>query len=161
MLKRRFPALENLVDPCSTQRQQLIWAFGYVIAVYLAVLAIFPLSHKDQHSNSIMILVKAPVLTVECLNAYHLVVSWTCKRWPNIAGILLIQLKAKDSKGFLVEQDGKSAVSAVRIVIPTVDTVACMSLFLFVLNLVICVLWYSWEYDATGTVNPAWTNVFG
>lgn len=31
----------------------------------------------------------------------------------------------------------------------------------FVVNLVVCVLWYALKYDPSGTINPAWTDVFG
>jgi hypothetical protein len=42
-----------------------------------------------------------------------------------------------------------------------VDDGAWFSLVLFLMTLVVCVLWYAFIYDSTGTINPSWTDVFG
>jgi hypothetical protein len=42
-----------------------------------------------------------------------------------------------------------------------VDDGAWFSLVLFLMTLVVCVLWYGFIYDSTGTINPSWTDVFG
>jgi hypothetical protein len=42
-----------------------------------------------------------------------------------------------------------------------VDERAFFSLFFFLTNLGICLWWHAVIYDPTGTVNPAWTDVFG
>lgn len=34
-------------------------------------------------------------------------------------------------------------------------------LLFFIFNLCLCILWYMLNYDASGTVNPAWTDIFG
>ncbi|KAL2066872.1 hypothetical protein VTL71DRAFT_1296 [Oculimacula yallundae] len=40
-------------------------------------------------------------------------------------------------------------------------TVEPFALCFFVTNLLVFVLWYAYEYDQTGTINPSWTHVFG
>jgi hypothetical protein len=42
-----------------------------------------------------------------------------------------------------------------------VDDGAWSSLVFFLMTLVVCVLWYAFIYDSTGTINPSWTDVFG
>jgi hypothetical protein len=39
------------------------------------------------------------------------------------------------------------------------DAVYCLAFFL--VNITVCVLWYSLRYDSEGTVNPGWTGIFG
>lgn len=43
----------------------------------------------------------------------------------------------------------------------TIDTRAFFSFNFFLLNLGVCVFWYAFRYDPSGTVNPPWTDVFG
>jgi hypothetical protein len=70
--------------------------------------------------------------------------SWVCKRWPIIGRALLIS-KSEEAVG----DQGP------------LDEGAWGSFCFFMGNLVICVLWYAFVYDGKGTVNPAWTDVFG
>jgi hypothetical protein len=42
-----------------------------------------------------------------------------------------------------------------------VDLGACFCLVFFLMNLTVCLLWYSYGYNPEGTVNPGWTGVFG
>lgn len=38
---------------------------------------------------------------------------------------------------------------------------AVWSFALFIINLIVCALWYCFGYDPIGTVNPSWTGIFG
>lgn len=42
-----------------------------------------------------------------------------------------------------------------------VDDAALGSLISFFTNLGVCILWYAFMYDESGTVKPAWTDTFG
>ncbi|ERF73578.1 hypothetical protein EPUS_07512 [Endocarpon pusillum Z07020] len=64
-----------------------------------------------------------------------------CKRWPTIARALLLDPGGRDAS------QGEEAR-------------AWISFCFFMSNLGLCVLWYAFRYDSTGTVNPSWTDVF-
>jgi uncharacterized membrane protein YdcZ (DUF606 family) len=71
-------------------------------------------------------------------------IRWVCRRWPVVGRALLI---GKREEGIV--DSG------------TLDEKAWEIFCFFVGNLVVCVLWYAIVYDERGTVNPAWTDVFG
>ena len=113
--------------------------------------------------------------------------KWICRRWPGVAKALLIEPKVKEAskdEAPQISQPGQPIGSqpvsgpqqhmeelrdearAVVAATPAenelpIDGAAWASLVFFLANLTVCVLWYAFMYDSTGTVNPSWTDVFG
>lgn len=93
---------------------------------------------------------------VVVIPAFLLVTRFTCSLWPIIGRALLIERREQDVSE---EQQQQQLASGGEV--SAIDTSAAASLLFFLTNLVVCVLWYAFMYDSTGTVNPAWTEVFG
>ncbi|KAE9381905.1 hypothetical protein N431DRAFT_15583 [Stipitochalara longipes BDJ] len=90
---------------------------------------------------------------------FYFGLAWLCERCPLIAKVLLIDrtpwdlakiehLPREKRKGYELE--------AGVIYFPPWN---CFCIFLS--NLALCILWYAFVYNSTGTVNPGWTHVFG
>lgn len=90
------------------------------------------------------------------IKAFHLGLDEVCKRYSNIASVLLISAKPlgeETSQDEVQMTDGQIASS--------LDTGSFLALSFFLTNLAVCILWYAFNYDPTASVNPAWTEVFG
>lgn len=82
-----------------------------------------------------------------------------CERWPAIAKGLLIDWRAWDREK--VEHVPQREKNGAENETGVLHTRACVSFTIFLNDLVVCVLWYAFMYDSTGTINPSWTVVFG
>jgi hypothetical protein len=102
-------------------------------------------------------------LLMTCYVCYRLM-DWIGRRWPAVTKAFLVDKpgweQGKESAEHLSsdpmhnEQDAKNTDGPVH-------RGAFLSMFFFLTNLGICLGWYATVYDPTGTVNPAWTDVFG
>lgn len=95
---------------------------------------------------------------------FDILCYWTlqriCIRYPKVANVLLIAPEP-EAVGERVEMPDGQPAEVLENAPPPVESDAFMALSFFLINLVICVLWYALNYDEAGTVNPAWTDVFG
>ncbi|KAH7419357.1 hypothetical protein BKA64DRAFT_14188 [Cadophora sp. MPI-SDFR-AT-0126] len=78
-----------------------------------------------------------------------------CRRWPVVASALLIEQTAPEASE--VERYPNALIDQSD----PLDFGAWASLCFFLTNIVVCVLWYAFMYDSTGTANPPWTDIFG
>ncbi|PVH71095.1 hypothetical protein DL98DRAFT_521265 [Cadophora sp. DSE1049] len=87
-----------------------------------------------------------------------------CGLYPGLARSLWISQGGRDKRRIenSAERDADE-VGAVSVAKTTsvVNGDAFDSLASFLVNMGVCVLWYAVMYDEEGTVNPAWTDVFG
>jgi len=90
---------------------------------------------------------------------FHWGMSWLCERCPWIAKALPLDRRPWDFAKIEhlppMHRTGYEEETGV------IHTLAWSSFVIFLSNLGICVLWYAFVYDSTGTLNPRWTDVFG
>ena len=90
--------------------------------------------------------------------------NWIGRRWPGVTKALLVEQIGWEQVKEPAEQVTSDPLlnnADDRRPEDPVEDVAFLSLFFFLTNLGICLGWYATVYDPTGTVNPAWTDVFG
>lgn len=82
-----------------------------------------------------------------------------CERCPSIAKAFLIHWKPWDLEKIkhLPPTDRTGFENETGVV----HGRACICFFIFLSDLVVCLLWYTLVYNSKGTVNPNWTFVFG
>jgi len=81
------------------------------------------------------------LLTPIALLFLEWVIRWLCSRYPVLSvNLLMISETTQGSKP---------------------PSGATWALVFFIVNLIVCNLWYCLRYDPTETVNPSWTGVFG
>jgi len=95
------------------------------------------------------------------LYVYFRGMSSVCRRWPDVGEALLITREPRI--GEELEQPAQSGSEAAHSSVEEtlIEEDAWISFCFFLINLVVCLLWYAFMYDSTGTVNPSWTDVFG
>jgi hypothetical protein len=91
-------------------------------------------------------------------HTFYWILHSICKRWPIVARALLLEPNKRDASN--AEPWWRDLRAAFEEGEP-IEYRAWMSFYFFLVNLAVCVLWYAFMYDSTGTVNPSWTDVFG
>ena len=107
-----------------------------VIAVMATGIGVIVWVLFDQH---LLIDVLLFLVTFGAIPAFIYGVEIVCKWSPKVGATLLV------SEG----ENGDT------------DRYAIYCLAFFLVNITVCVLWYSLRYDSDGTVNPDWTGIFG
>lgn len=91
--------------------------------------------------------------------AFHWVMTRLCERCPAVARALLIDRRPWDAEK--IEHLPPQHRTGFEEMTGVIQPHAWSSFCVFLSNSVVCVLWYAFVYDSTGTLNPSWTNVFG
>lgn len=80
-------------------------------------------------------------------------------RFPGVARVFLIEADPKVIDGRREIESGERDMEKVNENPLNAD--ACLGLSFFLFNVGLCVFWFAFNYNSEGTVNPAWTDVFG
>jgi hypothetical protein len=86
-------------------------------------------------------------------------VAWLCERRPSVARGFLFDRTPWDLAK--IEHLPPRHRTGFEEMTGVIQPFAWFSFCIFLSNLGVCILWYAFIYDSTGTLNPSWTDVFG
>lgn len=131
-------------------------------------------SHRKSNKDALRILpppmwfgevraVVQPWLYLFCLYyLFYRVLNRVCGQWPVLGRALLVDQRSVITvPNEAVDETLESVGDAVIEKTKSVEVAAFYTLCFFFTNLAVCVLWYLFLYDETGTLNPDWTDIFG
>lgn len=124
-----------------------------------------PLSIYNKANRRVKLLTMPWFYLAAIYYASERVMAWIGERWPAVIKALLAEQTGWEQvKEFYTEQitseHSLNTPDDIKPEVP-VDDGGFFALFFFLASLGICLRWYAVVYDPTGTVNPAWTDIFG
>ena len=115
--------------------------------LFAVVFAIFAAGVCSSYKSAIV-----DTLVLYIIAAFVFLVSWSLawlssRTSADVVKVLCLTIPEEDTDGRRTSDD--------------FDPKGALLLIFFLLSLVLCISWYAFRYDPTGTFNPPWTSVFG